>query len=236
MAPGRPVTTDQVLAWIQANADEDHREGLLRYNIPNERAVGIAIGDLKRYAKEVGRSHALALELWETGGYEARTLAAFLDEPSAVTPGQMDEWAAEFDSWAICDTVCSHLFDRTPFAWAKMKGWAPREEEFVRRGAYALLWGLAVHDKDSPDAPFVEGLKLIARAESDPRPLVKKAVNMALRGVGKRNWRLNAAAIEVAHQLAAEDAKDRSWIGRHAVRELTSEKVQKRFSQSDPSR
>jgi 3-methyladenine DNA glycosylase AlkD len=226
---GRGATARDVLAWIRENADEDHREGLLRYNIPIERAEGIAMGDLKRYARRLGRSHALALELWETGRYEARTLAAFIDEPGGVTPAQMDRWAADFDSWAICDTVCFHLFDRTPFAWTKVREWAPREEEFVRRAAYSLIWGLSVHDKEAPDTVFLEGLRIIARGDSDPRPLVKKAVNMALRGVGKRNRGLNAAAVEVAHQLASEKAKDRAWIGRHALRELTSEKVRKRF-------
>lgn len=194
---------DEVVVWLEEHGSEEEREKMTRYGIPNNRAFGISVGDLKRFAEEVGPSHDFAVRLWETGWYEARTLATFVDEPTDVTEAQMDAWARDFDSWAICDTVCFHLFDRTRFAWKKMKEWASVEEEFVRRAAYALLWALSVHDKGAgTDGQFKEALEIIQGAEPDPRPLVKKAVDMALRATGKRNAVLNRAAIEVAEALA----------------------------------
>jgi 3-methyladenine DNA glycosylase AlkD len=220
---------DEVVAWLEENGSEEEREKMTRYGIPNERAVGISVGDLKRFSKEVGPSHDLAGRLWETGWYEARMLAAFVDEPGEVTEVQMDAWVRHFDSWAVCDTVCFHLFDRTRFAWKKVEEWAPAEEEFVRRAAYALIWALSVHDKGATDGQFIEALEIIQSAEPDPRPLVKKAVDMALRATGKRNAVLNRAAIDVAEALAESGDASRAWIGRHAARELRSEKVRKRL-------
>ena len=141
----------------------------------------------------------------------------------------MDAWAHDFDSWAICDTTCFHLFDRTAHAWKKVPEWAASGEEFVRRAGYALVWALSVHDKSAPDDRFVEALGIIEAAEPDPRPLVKKAVDMALRATGKRNARLHAEAVAVASRLAEAGDADRSWIGRHALRELESEKVRARL-------
>jgi 3-methyladenine DNA glycosylase AlkD len=175
---------------------------------------------LKRMGKQLGKSHRLALDLWESGLYEARTLAAFVDQPSEVTSQQMDRWAHDFDSWAICDTVCFHLFDKAPFAWEKIEDWTREPDEFVRRAGYALIWALSAHDKTASDMQFLGALRLIEEAEPDPRPLVKKATDMALRATGKRNDVLRAAAIRVAGRMAESDDKDRSWIGKHALREL----------------
>ncbi len=208
------------MAWIEANASAEARASLARYNIPDDHALGVPVGALKSYAKTIGTSHALALELWETGVYEARTLAAFVDDPAEVTEAQMDRWAHEFDSWAICDTVCFHLFDRTPLAWDKVHEWAAAPEEFVRRAAWALLWALSVHDKAAPDDRFTGALALLEAAEPDARPLVKKAMDMALRATGKRNEVLRDAAMATARRLAAESDPHRAWIGRHALREL----------------
>lgn len=223
------MTCDEVLAWLDEEGSEEGRESMTRYGIPNERAFGVAMGAMKKFAKGAGRSHALAGELWATGWYEARTLAAFIDEPDEVTARQMDAWAHDFDNWAICDTTCFHLFDRTRFAWQKPARWAPAPEEFVRRAGFALIWALAAHDKQAPDERFLEALELIERAEPDPRPLVKKAIDMALRAMGKRNAALNRAAREAARRMAADDDRHRAWIGRHALRELESEKVRGRF-------
>jgi 3-methyladenine DNA glycosylase AlkD len=164
---------DEVIALLESLASEQEREGLLRYGIPNERALGVPMRVLKETAKRVGPSHELAAELWDSGLYEARTLAAFVEEPDRVTAEQMDRWARGFDSWAICDTVCFHLFDKTPFAWSKVEEWAAAPEEFVRRAGYALLWALAMHDRSASDEQFVRSLEWIERAEPDSRPLVK---------------------------------------------------------------
>lgn len=162
--------------------------------------------------------------------HEARTLAAFIDDPAEVSSAQMDAWAESFDSWAICDTTCFHLFDRTRYAWIKPDEWAPSPRDLVRRAAYALAWALSVHDKDASDAQFLRVLETIESADPDPRALVKKGMDMALRAPGKRNRTLNRAAIEVAERMAESKAASKAWIGRHARRELASEKVQERLA------
>ncbi len=223
-------TPDAVLAWLESEASDEHREGLLRYGIPNERALGVPMGVMKKKAKAVGRSHDLALGLWDLEIYEARTMAAFVDEPATVEVAQMERWAGDFDNWAICDTVCFHLFDRTAHAWTMSEEWVTRSEEFVRRAGFAVIWGLSVHDKKADDALFESALTWIAETESDDRPLVKKAVNMALRAIGKRNGALHRSACRVAESLDASPDRHRSWIGSHALRELTSDKVQEKVA------
>ncbi|MDQ1348438.1 MAG: hypothetical protein QG573_1812 [Acidobacteriota bacterium] len=209
-----------VLAWLAAHSSPQILAGMARYGMPAENALGVAVGDIQLAGKLLGRDHALAAALWKTGGYEARMVAAYVDEPGQVTAAQMDRWVRDFDSWGICDTVCFVLFDRTPHAWAKVEAWSDRPEEFVKRAAFALLWGLTRHDKAAPDARFLHGLKLIERAARDERHFVKKAVNMALRATGKRNAALRTAAAAVARRLAASPAATPRWVGKDALREL----------------
>lgn len=156
-------------------------------------------------------------------------LACYVDDPSLVTPKQMDEWIQDFDNWAICDTTCFALFDRTPHAWKKVDVWSRRKKEFEKRSAFALLWGLSVHDKKAEDDQFLRGLLLIEQAADDERHFVKKAVNMALRGIGKRNQTLNAAGVAIAKTLGASSDPTERWIGKDALRELTSDAVAKRL-------
>jgi len=229
---GRPAAGD-----VEAALDALRRKGtkaqlaaMARYAIPSDRAFGVTMSNIQALAKRLGRNHELALALWDTGWYEARLLAAYVDEPAHVTPAQMDRWSREFGNWAVCDTVCFALFDRTPHAWGKVASWARRKDEFVRRGAFALLWGLTVHDKKAGDEPFVKALSLVERAASDERHFVKKAVNMALRAIGKRSPSLNAAAIAVAKRLAASPEPAPRWVGKDALRELTSSGVMKRLA------
>jgi 3-methyladenine DNA glycosylase AlkD len=219
-----------VLAWLERRGSKRNRDGMARYGIVAPKVFGVSVGTLRAYAKRLGPDHALAAALWATGWYEARMLAAFVDEPARVTPAQMDRWAGAFDNWAICDTVCFHLFDRTPYAWAKVRAWAPRKEEFVRRAAFALLASLVVHDKTAGDAPYRAGLRLIERAARDERNFVKKAVNWALRCIGKRNAALHRAALAVARRLAAAGDAAPRWVGKDALRELTSAAVQRRLA------
>ena len=200
------------LTWLKRHGTKRNREGMARYGIPSDNAFGVSVADIRVLARRLGRNHELAAALWDTGWYEARMLTSFVDEPKRVTPAQMDRWCRDFDSWAICDTVCFHLFDRTPHAWQKVAKWCDRREEFVKRAAFALLWGLTAHDKRAGDAPFARGLLFIERAASDERNFVKKAVNMALRSIGKRSPALNAAAVTVARRLAASpEAAPRGW-------------------------
>ncbi len=208
---------EAVVARLKRLGTKKARDGMARYAIPSDKAFGVPVGVLQKEAKRLGRSHELAEALWQTGWYEARMLACFLDEPERVTPAQMDHWCRDFDSWAIVDTACFHLFDKTPHAWGKVRQWAGRSEEFVKRAAFALLWGLTTHDKQSGDEPFIEGLRLVERADDDERHFVKKAVNMALRAIGKRSPALNRAAQATARRLADSTNPAARWVGKDAL-------------------
>lgn len=219
-----PVADDaaSVIAWLVQSSSPAVRNGLERFAIPSDRAFGIPVAALRTEAKRLGRHHGLAETLWATGWYEARMLACFVDEPTQVSAAQMDRWCSDFDNWAIVDTACFALFDATPHAWGKVDAWAARTAEFEKRAAFALLWSLSTHDETAADARFIAGLALIEHAADDTRNFVKKAVNMALRAIGKRNAVLNAAAIEVAQRLATQRQPTPHWIGKHALAELTS--------------
>lgn len=230
------ATTADILEWLTKTGSPEGVGSLARFGIPNDNAYGISMGVLKKKAKSIGKDHGLALSLWQTGKYEARIVASELADPARLTEADMERWCADFDSWAICDHVCFVLFDKTPFAWSKVRQWAPREAEFERRAAYALIWALSVHDKSAPDAVFVDALTLIENAPADDRPLVKKAVDMALRAVGKRNDTLNAAARATCGALMARQGQSLNWIGRHALKELESNKVHKRLARAHPSK
>ena len=225
--PDRRVA--DVVRWLEQRGSKRVRDGMARYGLPSDRAFGIPIGVMQRYARELGRSHELALGLWETGWYEARIMAAFVDEPEEVTASQMDHWCRGFDNWGICDTVCFHLFDRSPHAWRKVATWSRSRDEFVRRAAFALLASLALHDKAAADERFLDCLPLVERAASDERNFVKKGVSWALRLIGRRNAALNAAALALAKTLAASPDPPARWIGRGAVRELTGPIVLRRL-------
>jgi len=185
---------------------------------------------MKALGKRLGRNHELAAALWSTGVYEARMVASMVDDPAQVTPAQMDRWCKDFDNWGICDTMCFNLFDRTPHAWAKVTQWSRSKHEFVKRTAFALLWSLSVHDKRAANELFVEGLVLIERAADDERNFVKRAVNMALRAIGKRNRTLNAAAVVLARRLAGSPNATARWVGKDALKELRSPGVMRRLA------
>jgi 3-methyladenine DNA glycosylase AlkD len=211
----------EVVASLKRLASKKVRDGMARYAIPSDKAWGVGVGQMRAMGKELGRDHALAAGLWKTGWYEPRMLACFVDEPAKVTPAQMDRWCRDFDSWAICDHACFHLFDKTPHAFTKVAEWADRTREFEKRAAFALLASLAGHDKKAADDQFVKCLPLIERAATDERNFVKKGVNWALRGMGRRGPALKAAAVEVAKRLAASKESAPRWVGKDALRELT---------------
>jgi len=211
------------LKWLKRHGTKRNRDGLARYGIQAPTAFGTPMAKIQVLAKRLGRDHELAEALWETGWYEARLLTAFVAEPGRLTPSQMDRWCREFDNWAVCDTLCFHLFDRTPHAFRKVAQWSRRQDEFVRRAAFALLASLALHDKRSPDELFARCLPLIEAAAGDERNFVKKAVNWALRAVGGRNLKLRVAALKVARRLAATSDRTARWIGKDAIRQLAKE-------------
>ena len=216
------MDVERALAELRKRSSKRVREGMARFALPSENALGVSVADIRALGKRIGRNHWLALALWKTNIYEARMLTAFVADAERVTPAQMDRWCRDFDSWGICDTLCFHLFDRTPHAWAKVEQWSEDRREFVRRAAFALLASIALHHKTSGDKPFLRSLPLIERGASDDRNFVKKAVSWALRGIGKRNQALNAAAVEVARRLSASDEPAARWIGKDALKELTS--------------
>ena len=222
------MTLTEAVAALRVLGRPQRLTEYARVGIPNDSALGITIPALRTLARIVGRDHELALQLWETGIHEARLLAAFIDDPAQVTESQLERWVSDFDSWDICDGVCG-LFERTPRAWAKAVEWSAREEEFVQRAAFTLVAGFAVHDKDAPDAHFLAFLPIIRERSSDDRNFVKKAVNWALRNIGKRNGILNVAAIELAEQIRADGSRAGRWIAADALRELRGEAVQARL-------
>lgn len=224
------------LTWLRRHGTKATRDGMARYAIPSDHAFGVTVGQLKQLAKKLGKDHALAESLWQSGWYEARMLAAMIDDPAQVTAAQMDRWCRQFDNWGICDTACFVLFDRTTPAWKMVPKWAIRRPEFEKRTAFALLWSLSVHDKTAPDAAFLRGLKLIEQAATDERNFVKKAVNMALRAIGKRNAALNTAALAVAERLAGSEDATARWVGKDSLRELASASVKRRLAKAAKGR
>jgi 3-methyladenine DNA glycosylase AlkD len=216
----RHLRVREILAWLERRGSRRNREGMARYGITSPKAFGVSMATMRGLVKRLGRDHALAAALWRTGWFEARMLASLMDEPTRVTAAQMDRWAADFDNWAICDTTCFHLFDKTPFAWEKIQAWSDRREEFVRRAAFALVASVALHDKACPHAPFVRALRLIQRAADDNRNFVKKGVSWALRGIGHRNLALHSRSVALAERLAASTDASARWIGRDALLDL----------------
>jgi 3-methyladenine DNA glycosylase AlkD len=224
------MTTAEVLTWLRRHGSQKNIDGMARYAITAEKAFGVSMATMKGLARQLRGQHALALELWETKWYEARILAALIDDPVQVTARQMDHWSRDFDNWAICDTACLHLFDKTPHAWAKVPAWARSPHEFVRRGAFALMASLALHDKAAPDAKFLPMLPLIERAATDPRNFVKKGVAWALRGIGSRSPLLHERSLTLAEKLAQSASPSARWIGKEALRDLSRPLVKNRVS------
>lgn len=222
------MTCREILDHLRSIGVPANLTGMARYGIRTDHALGVPMPAMRALARRAGRDHALAAELWASEVHEARIMAALVDEPAKVTAGQMDAWVKGLDSWDVCDHVCNNLFVRTPHAWGKARRWATSRAEFTRRAAFALMASLAVHDKTAGDAEFLALLPLIEQAAGDERNYVKKAVNWALRQIGKRNAALRPAAITAARRIAAQGGKAARWIASDALRELTAEKAKAR--------
>jgi len=223
------VEYEEIIKTLKSHSNPKNVAGMARFGINSKNTLGVSIPVLRKIAKENGKNHTLAGELWNSGIHEARILASYVDDPENVTEKQMDDWVADFDSWDVCDQVCSSLFDKTPFAHRKAAEWSRRKEEFVKRAGFAMIAALAIHDKQAADSAFVKFLPIIKRESVDERNFVRKAVNWALRQIGKRNKRLNAAAIKAANEIEKIDSKAAKWIAKDALRELRSSAVQKRI-------
>jgi len=204
-------------------------EGMARFGINPKNTYGVSIPEIRALAKKIGKDHSLAQQLWSSGIHEARILAGLIDEAKLVNEEQMEKWVKDFDSWDVCDQVCMNLFDKTKFAYEKAIEWSKRKEEFVKRAAFAMMASLAVHDKKAKDEDFLKFLPLIKRESVDERNFVRKAVNWALRQIGKRNTNLNKEAINISKEIQKMDSKSAKWIASDAIRELTNKSIQKRI-------
>ena len=224
---------EELIEKLKSLSEPKNVKGMARYGINPKNNLGVSIYKLRPIAKEIGKDHKLALKLWSSGIHDARLLACFIEDPVKVTSEQMDSWAKDFDSWDVCDQACTSLFDLTPLAWKKVFEWAKRDEEFVKRAAFSIIAGLAVHDKKASDKEFEQFSTLIKKHSVDERNYVKKAVNWALRNIGKRNLVLNKQMIKLSKEIQKIDSKSARWIANDAIRELSSEKVQNRLVEKE---
>jgi 3-methyladenine DNA glycosylase AlkD len=220
------MTFEEVIRSLKKMANPRNVEGMARFGINPKKTLGISIYDLRALAKKIGKDHKLALRLWDSGIHEAKILASFVDEPEKVTEAQIERWVADFDSWDVCDQVCE-LFGKTPYAYKKIADWSNRKEEFVKRAAYALIAEMSWHDKEANDKTFIKLFPIIKKGATDERNYVRKAVNWALRNIGKRNKNLNKEAIKVAEEIQKIDSKAARWIAADALRELKRKKLKK---------
>lgn len=224
------MQVEEILTKLRSMSDPKAVEGMARFGINPKNTYGVSIPTLRAMAEVIGRDHALALQLWSSGIHEARILTSMIDSPELITEEQMERWVRDFDSWDVCDQCCSNLFDRTEFAYQKAVEWSKRKEEFVKRAGFVLMAALAVHDKKAKDEEFVRFLPLIKGESTDDRNFVKKAVNWALRQIGKRNAVLNKEAIKTAKEIQKIDSKTAKWVASDALRELTSEAIRKKIA------
>jgi 3-methyladenine DNA glycosylase AlkD len=223
------ASVKDVLDKLRSKARPEQLKGMAKYGMAVEQRLGVSVPDMRKLAKEIGRDHKLALDLWRTGIAEARIVGGMIGDPAKLTEEQMEEWVKGINSWDVCDQVCMNLFEKSRLAWKKIVDWSEREEEFVKRTAFSLLACLAWHDKKASDEKFIELLPVITRAATDERNFVKKAVNWALRNVGKRNLNLNGAAINAAKEIQRLDSKAARWIAADAIRELESDAIQSKL-------
>jgi len=226
------VSVESILAEMKSKGDPRAVAGMAKFGISPEGTLGLSIPVLRRMARSIGTNHALALGLWETRVHEARILASLIDDPRKVTESQMESWVADLDSWDVCDGCCGNLFDKTPFAYRKAIEWSRSEEEFVKRAGFVLMAELVVHDKAAPDDAFLRFFGAIERGSTDPRNFVRKAVNWALRQIGKRNLNLNREALQLARKISTIENPNSKWVASDAIRELKSEAVRKRLRRS----
>lgn len=219
------MTAVEVIKELKKHYNPKNIEGMARYGINVDKAFGLNVPFMREMAKQIGKNHELALELWETGYHEARHIAAMIDDPKLVTKTQTNKWVRDFKSWDICDSTCSNLFRKTPFAIEKIFEWSEKKEEFIRRAGFSLMCYVAVHDKKRDDKDFLQFFPIIKKHSLDERNFVKKAVNWSLRQIGKRSKYLNKEALKLAYEIQALNSKPAKWIANDAIRELMDPKI-----------
>ncbi len=224
------MDAEGALGELKRLASKTTLAGMARYGIPSKNALGVPVGKIQQLAQRIGKSHTLALELWDTGVYEARLLAAYVGEPEKVTRQQMDAWCRDFDSWAVVDTICFVLFDRSPLAFGRIGPWAKLKGEFQRRAGFALLACLALHHRDADDGEFARHMGLIEKSAGDERNFVKKGVSWALRSIGRRSLALHTASLALASELSCADSASARWVGKDALRDLSKPAVRKKLA------
>ena len=200
-------TVEEVLTTLRSLSDPSAVSSMGRFGIKADKAFGVSVPELRKLARSIGKDHSLAQRLWDSGLHEARELATMIADPKQVAEESMERWVTDIDSWDVCDHCCGNLWDKTPFAYRKAHEWSRRSEEFVKRASFSLMAALAVHDKAANDDAFIKFLPIIKRESTDERNFVKKAVNWALRQIGKRNRNLNREAIETARDIQKLDSK-----------------------------
>jgi len=218
-------TTDKIIKELKSYSNPKNVEGMERFGINPKNTLGVSIPIIRKMGKEIEKNHYLAQQLWSSGIHEARILAGLIDDSKLVNEEQMENWVKDFDSWDICDQVCSNLFDKTPYAYKKALEWSKRKEEFVKRAGFVLMACLAVHDKKAKDTELLKFLPIIKKEATDERNFVRKAVNWALRQIGKRNKNLQKEAIRTAKEILNIESKSAKWIASDAIRELESKKI-----------
>jgi 3-methyladenine DNA glycosylase AlkD len=227
--PNSKYSVKDIIEKLKHKANPDNLEGMARYGISTVNRLGNSIPDLRKLAKEIGKNHKLAGELWKKGLDETKILASMVGEEDKLTEDEAEKWVAGFDSWDVCDQICMNLFDKMPFVQKKIKEWAERKEEFIKRAAFSLIACIAVHDKKTSDEEFIKFFVIIKNAATDERNYVRKAVSWALRNIGKRNKNLNKEVINFAKELEEMDSKTAKWIARDALKDIQSEKVKKKW-------
>ncbi len=230
------ASATEVLDRLAAKGSRVNVEGMARFGMSTAGRLGVPVPEMRRLAREIGRDHRLAAALWKTGVPEARILASMIADPRELTDADMERWVRDFDSWDVCDQVCMNLFEKAPHARRKIAEWARSEEELVKRAAYSLLACLAWHDKAAHDSDFLPLLRVIVSGATDERNFVKKAVNWALRAIGKRSPQLNEAALHTAREIRRLGSKAALWIAADAIRELESDAVRGRLRSAPVSR
>jgi 3-methyladenine DNA glycosylase AlkD len=223
------LTYSQVVAKLKSLKNQRNIKGMARFGITGNNLLGISIPVLRQLAKQIGKDHQLSLKIWDSGFHEAQILASFIGDPAQVTNAQMEKWVKAFDSWDVCDQCCGNLFDRTDMAYSKALAWSKRKPEFEKRAGFVMMAEMAVHDKEASDKVFLSFLPIIRREAWDERNFVKKAVNWALRQIGKRNRALNRAAIQEAQRIQKQGSPSALWITRDALRELTDPRIQRKW-------
>ncbi len=225
--------TQEILSFLQQHSNPSNVKGMARFGIATGQAFGVPLPALRQKAKSYKKNHALALELWQSGYHEARIMATLIDDYQQVTEAQMEQWVQDFDSWDVCDQCCSNLFDKTTYAIKKSIEWTTRPEEYVKRAGFTMMACLAVHAKKMDDDQFLKYLPLIVRESTDGRNFVRKAVNWALRQIGKRSTILHREALALAHNLMLSADKTARWIGTDAIKELQNEKIINRIKSKE---